>query len=274
MIPDLNMSHAKYFKDRKGNPLEHPEATPLVQVLGRHDQAIFLPAELLTRNELETRVREQLPQWASFKPEQRRAAIEKIRNFLVPGAQRTRGAGGFLPALGIVLDDNLVKCNATVLEIPDMIIAGVPVPQRKAESWAPLVQKANFEIEAKHQNTLKVIVFHHKQVRDGAKKVFYTIRDMVNQHNSHYTFDREPAKMIEFDTDTSHWGSVERELSPTSNVPSNVFVLSFVKPREQADRAYPVVKQILGAGGKYLRESDRRTYTALSQNCHFWRIFD
>jgi hypothetical protein len=250
MIPDLNMSHTKYFKDRKNTPLKHPEATPLVQVLGRHDQAIFLPAELLAKNELETRVREQLPQLASFKPEQRHAAIDKIRKYLVPGAQRTRESGGLLPALGIVLDDNLVRCRATVLDIPRMMIAGVPVPQDKAESWTPLVQKANFKLKAKQENTLKVIVFHHKQVREGAKKVFYTIRDMVNQHNSHYAFDREPAKMIEFETDQAHWGNVERELSPTSNVPNNVFVLNFIKPRGQVDPAYPVVKKILGAGGK------------------------
>jgi hypothetical protein len=249
MIENLNMSHTEYFQRRKNVRLKYPGAKPLVQVLGRHDEAIFLPAELVARNELDTKVREQLPQVASFKPEQRYDAIDKIRRFLVPGAQQTRGAGGLLPAIGIVLDDALVQCQASVLPVPIMLVNNVAVPQSNAENWAPLLSKADFRLKPNSENTLKVYVFYHRQVQDGARRVYNKIRDSVNSHNARYRLDQDPLQMVVFDSDQSHWGAVEKTLAPKNIVPSNIFVLDFIKPRAQQDPAYPVVKKMLGANG-------------------------
>ena len=73
----------------------------MVEVLGRRKQNIFLPAEMICGDSLDRRVKEMLPTIASCTPEERNEAIEKVRQFLIPGAQKTRGAGGLLPACGI-----------------------------------------------------------------------------------------------------------------------------------------------------------------------------
>jgi hypothetical protein len=78
------MSHAEYFKSVKNIQLEHPKARPMIAVLGQRKQTIYLPAELVTGNELDPRVREQLPKIASFSPDVRTKAIENIKAFLTP----------------------------------------------------------------------------------------------------------------------------------------------------------------------------------------------
>ena len=67
-VEGLGMSHAEYFERRKGIKLKHPNATPMIAVLGRRNQTIYLPPELVAGNELERGVKERLPMIASFKP--------------------------------------------------------------------------------------------------------------------------------------------------------------------------------------------------------------
>ena len=62
----------------------------MIAVLGRRNQTIFLPPELVAGNELEARVKQQLPMIASYKPDARNQAIDKIRSYLIPGAQKVR----------------------------------------------------------------------------------------------------------------------------------------------------------------------------------------
>lgn len=77
-VPDKGISHTKYFQ-QKGIELKYPDSKPMVVVLGRHDQSIFLPAELVCGTELDVKVCEMLPQIASFPPEKRNQAIEEIK---------------------------------------------------------------------------------------------------------------------------------------------------------------------------------------------------
>lgn len=81
----------------------------MIECLGRRKQPIFLPAELVCGDELDRRVKEMLPSVASFTPEKRNEAIEEIKAFLIPGAQKTKNAGGLLPACGIVLKEDRLQ---------------------------------------------------------------------------------------------------------------------------------------------------------------------
>ena len=113
-VTALNMSHAEYFEKRKGVTLKYPNVKAMVIVLGRNNQQIAFPPELITSNHLGQNVKEQLPMIASFRPATRNNAIEKIRAYLVPGAQTSKNAGGLLPALGIQLHDGRLSAKAHV----------------------------------------------------------------------------------------------------------------------------------------------------------------
>jgi hypothetical protein len=195
-VEGLGMSHAEYFSKRKNIALKHPDAKPMIAVLGRRNQTIFLPAELVAGNELESRVKQQLPMIASYKPEARNAAIEKIRSYLVPGAQKTKGACGLLPALGIQLHDGRLSAKAQVLPLPMMMAAGVQVPKSKGENWAPLLNRANFNVEPKRANTLKVILIYNEKLERGAKQVYDKVRDLVNNFNTTYRFSEQPLQLV------------------------------------------------------------------------------
>jgi hypothetical protein len=248
-VEGLGMSHAEYFKQRKNIILKYPNAKPMIAVLGRRNQTIFLPAELVAGNELERRVKEQLPQIASYKPEARNAAIDKIRAYLVPGAQKTKGAGGLLPALGIVLHDLRLNAKAEVLPLPMILAAGVKVPAGRGENWAPLLGRANFNVSPKQSNTLNVILIYNEKLERGAMSVFTRIRDLVNGFGTAYRFGDKPFEMVKAGDNERHWGAVEKCFSQKSALPENVFVLDFTKPRGSTDPAYPVVKQMLTASG-------------------------
>jgi hypothetical protein len=230
-----------------------------VVVLGRNKQTIHLPAELVTGNELDPRVREQLPKVASFQPERRTKAIEKIKAFLIPGAQRSKGAGGLLPAIGIILESDQLKATAEVLALPRMIAAGVEVPKAMAENWAPILSRANFNIDPKRVLTLNVVLFYHSKLRSAAIRVYDQIRDRVNSFKSFYRFGDHPLALQEVGDNGRHWGEVERYFS--QKMPSNIFVLDFVKPSQGSlDPAYPVVKQMLTAKGYLSQFVNFKTY--------------
>ena len=249
LIEGLNISHADYFQKRKGIDLKYPDAMPMIAVLGRRNQTIFLPAELVAGNELERRVKEQLPMIASYKPETRNAAIEKVRSFLVPGAQKTKGAGGLLPALGIVLRDDRLKAKAHVLPLPMMMAAGIMIPKERGENWAPALNRASFKVEPQSSNVLDVVLVYNERLERGAKQVYSRIQRLVNNFNAAYRFSEEPLLMIRAGEREKHWEAVEQYLSTSSHNHENVFVLDFNKPRGASDPAYPVVKQLLTKHG-------------------------
>ena len=147
-VEGLGMSHADYFAKRKNRPLQYPNARPIVAVLGRNNSKIHFPAEFVCVNELEPFVKRQLPLIASFKPEVRHSAIEEIRRFLTPGAQKTRGVGGgLLPALGIVVKDQRIKVGVEVLPLPIMLAAGMTVSQRHSKNWEPIIKNADYKVD-------------------------------------------------------------------------------------------------------------------------------
>lgn len=194
-VEGLDMSHAEYFAKRKKIELKYPNARPMIAVLGRRNQTIYLPPELVAGNELEARVKQQLPMIASYKPESRNQAIDKIRSYLIPGAQKSKGAGGLLPALGIQLADGRLSAKAEVLPLPMLKAAGIEVPKNKGENWAPFLNKANFKIDPKNSNTMQVIVFHNRKI-SGAIKVYNKIRNLVNSFNATYRFSDEPLQIV------------------------------------------------------------------------------
>ena len=235
-INGKNISHAEYFKTRKNIVLQYPKAKPLLEVLGRRKQTIFLPgkrficilhsafisggctisslvshhyhchadtAELCCGDELDRRVKEMLPSIASYTPERRNQAIEEIKGYLIPGKQKTKNASGLLPACGIVLSETRLQAKATVLPVPVLIAAGVPVPQRYAENWAPALSKATFNLDSSRAVKLSAVVFYSAKLRNGHRGVYNTIRNLVNGFHASYMFG-EHAEFVE--TGMAHLG--------------------------------------------------------------------
>jgi hypothetical protein len=152
-----------------------------------------------------------------------------------------------LPAVGIILNENRIQTDAQVLSAPELIAAGVKVPKEKAENFAPAIGKAVFNIDPTQATELKVVVFHHRDLQQGAKSVYEKIRDLVNGFKTHFRFGQNPHELISTGDNEQHWGAVERHFS--SKTPANCFVLDFAKPRSSLDPAYPVVKHMLSKGG-------------------------
>ena len=163
-IPGTRTSHAAYFRT-KGVQLEFPNATPMVTVMGRRNENIFLPAELVTGNELDPSVKEKLPLLASFKPDRRRQEIESVSRFLVPGAQSTRGRSGLLPALGINLATERVKVAAAVIPAPRLIVAGIEV---SGSNFGNKVVEAKFKVQPNAVNQMNVILINHPELERTA----------------------------------------------------------------------------------------------------------
>eukprot|EP00980_Cylindrotheca_fusiformis_P009466 scaffold2068_cov96-Cylindrotheca_fusiformis.AAC.22 len=247
-VGGLGMYHSEYFQG-KNTPLEYPDAKPMVAVLGRRNTTIYFPAELVTGNELELGVKEQLPRIAMYKPRDRHDAIDRIRSFLVPGAQPSTHAGGLLPALGVQISNDRISAKAKVLPLPMMKAAGVPVPKKMKDNWAPVLIPANFKVNPGQPNTLNAVVIYHYRLEKAATQVFSRIRDIVNKYNATYRLSQEPVRMVRAGNGENHWEQVEKTFSDPSLSTHNVFVLDFTKPRFALDDAYPVVKQMLTKHG-------------------------
>jgi hypothetical protein len=226
-IESLGISHAEYFEQRKGVVLKYPNAVPMIAVLGRRNETIFLPPELVAGNELERRVKELLPMIASFTPDIRNKAIDKIRSYLVPGAQKAKGAGGLLPALGVMLNDGRLCAKAQVLPLPRMLTAGVEIPASRGANWAPLLNRTDFRIEPGQANTLNVILVYHEKLEQGARGVFDKVRDLVNGMNSSFRFSNAPVELIRAGT----YGDKQQFI--TCPLPSHIFLNNHFRRRQR-----------------------------------------
>lgn len=187
-----------------------------------------------------------LPIVASFKPDVRNKALEKIKTFLIPGTQTSTG-GTLLPAIGIILEQNRLMAKAQVLTLPDLIAAGTKIPQKNGENWAPLLSQANFNINPSHVTKLNVVIFHHRDLARGVDAVYSKIKKFVNNYNTLYRFKDDPPKVVQVGDNEQHWGTVEKEFASLQM--DNLFVLDFCKPRGGSDPAYPVVKHMLTSNG-------------------------
>jgi len=257
-IPGKDISHFEYFA-RKGITLQYPDASPMIVLNGRKNQRIFLPPELVSGTELEPRVREMLPQIASYGPEKRYGAIQKMKEFLKPGAQTTRRREGLLPALGIILKEGRDVVRARVLRVPEMIAAGVPIPKDKGEMWAPFVSKANFKVEPTRATVFNVVVVHNRRVTQrDANKVYVNIKNLVNSFKAPFRFGDNKPTFVEAGDGAQHSGAIERHFS--GQMPPNLFVLDFLKPAGKTDPEYSVVKMVLARGGYLSQFVNFKTY--------------
>ena len=262
-VAGLGISHAEYFEKNKGIKLDYPNVRPVLAVLGRHNSTIYFPAELVCGNELEPKLKMQLPSISSFTPRERHDAIEEMKRFLKPGGQKTKGAGGgLLPALGIVLGEERMSVPVRVMALPTIIAAGVRVPERNGKMWAPLLKSANFRVEKGQVVELNVIVVYHRSLSKTFSRVFDRLRDIVNRLNAKYQFSLRPFACVEAGDLERHWGSVENFFRNNPNIPDNVFVLDFSKPanRSSNDPAYSVVKEMLGKAGHLSQFVNFNTY--------------
>jgi hypothetical protein len=255
-VQGKGISHTQYFES-KGVVLEYPDAKPLVAVQGRQKSTIYLPGELVMGNELDPKVREMLPQIASFTPAIRNKAIDKVKTFLKPGTQRSTG-GSLLPAIGVFLEDERIVTQAKVLPAPTLVAAGITIPQRNAEHWAPMLGRANYNIDPKQAVQFNVVLFHHSRLGGGALAVYGRIRDFVNSLRTYFRFGTKPYAIIEAGDNEAHWGAFEKYFS--GKAPDNLFVLDFVKPRAALDPAYPVVKHMLARSGYMSQFVNFKTY--------------
>jgi hypothetical protein len=95
-----------------------------------------------------------------------------LQNFLTPGAQKTKNAGGLLPACGIELRADRLQAKSVVMPTPMLMAAGVQVPSRNAENWAPVLSKAKFDVAANRAIRLNCVVFFNKRLKNGAPGVY------------------------------------------------------------------------------------------------------
>mmetsp|Transcript_16083 Transcript_16083/g.23679 ORF Transcript_16083/g.23679 Transcript_16083/m.23679 type:complete len:944 (-) Transcript_16083:8-2839(-) len=247
-VEALNMSHAQYFAEKKKTKLKYPNATPMIEVMGRNKNPIFLPAELVCCNELDMKVRQKLPMIASFRPDVRDEAINKIQKFLIPGAQKTRGASSLLPAVGITLDDNRVQVPVQMLPFPVVMAAGMKIPEQSKLMWAPKMFHVDYKQSPNKAINLNVVVVTSKFVND-VDGMYRRIRDRVNGQNATYRMGNKPFVTITHQgNDNSHWRDVQKYFDGQKKL-QNIFVLDLVKPKTALDHAYPVVKCILAKGG-------------------------
>lgn len=257
-IPGKDISHLQYFT-RKGIHLSYPDAAPMVVLKGRKNQNIFLPPELVSSTELEQSVREMLPQIASYSPDKRHDALQKMKEFLKPGAQSTRRQEGLLPALGIVLKEGRDLVRARILRVPEMIAAGVPIPANKREMWAPVVSKANFKVEPDRSVVFNAIVIHNRRINQTvANKVYVNIKNLVNKFNAQFRFGNNTPVFVSAGDGGQHSGAIERHFS--GNMPPNAFVLNFLKPAGKTDPEYSMAKMLLARGGYLSQFVNFQTY--------------
>jgi hypothetical protein len=223
-IPDKKISHAQYFES-KGHKLKYPDAKLMVAVQGRRKMTIYFPAEMVAGNELDSRIKERLPSIASFTPDERKAAIDKVSKYLTPGAQKTKDAGGLLPALGIQLGNgSRINATARVLPIPAIIAAGVTIPGHKGENWAPLLTKASYTVDPKSATVLNIVLVCHNQLIRSSSKVYNRIRDMVNKYGGKYRMGEKPFVTVEAGTIFLMCRSVHREFFVNNDSNSSVVV--------------------------------------------------
>ena len=220
-VADLGMSHTTYYKERKNVILEFPAARPMIAVLGRNKRIIHLPPEIVCANELDDDVRSQLPQIASIKPDRRNDAIEAAKRFLIPGAQKSKGMSGLLPALGIVLSDTRLSAQAEVLPLPMMLSCGQRINETLGKStWAPQIAKATFDVNPHKAVILNVIVIHHHSI--DWEQSYRSIASMVNKRKSVFRFPDRPVKVISaLDDMERHWRAVATHFGGTERLPPN-----------------------------------------------------
>jgi hypothetical protein len=136
----------------------------------------------------------------------------------------------------------------------------VQIPKEKAENWAPVLSKANFNVKANSALVWNVVLVHHDSLKSSALKVYQNIANLVNGMNAKYRFGAKPLALINAgDRERSHRGEVEKYFS--GKVKENVFVLGFVRPNGSLDNAYPVVKQILAKNGFLSQFVNFKTYS-------------
>ena len=125
MIPGVG-SHAAYFKDSKGIPLQFPK-DPMIQSKGRSNMKIYLPPELLHTTELSKDVKAKLPQIAGFVPELRVNNLRNFVRFLEPGAQKTKGLQGLLPGIGLRVSGKNMPVQVVHMSVPTLQALGIQV---------------------------------------------------------------------------------------------------------------------------------------------------
>lgn len=196
------MSHAEYFKSRKGTHLHFPSARPLVEVQGRRNESIFFPAELVCGNELDPSVREHLPRIASYTPRERSEAVDEMMTFVGENDQLLASCGIML---GRVVKDGVTKAKflpakATVMSAPQLRAAGVKVPARYKDNWTTGMSDAWFNTpEPKQGVRFRVVVFYNNSCEaQRARDVYHQIRNFVEKFHAQFSFEDAPLQMVEF----------------------------------------------------------------------------
>jgi hypothetical protein len=122
MIDDYGISHLEYFNKKKGIPIMFP-GDPLIVTNGRKNKKNFFPPELLHPANISRKFKE-IPKSAILDPGTR---MEKIKRFLEPGAQKTKGLEGLLPSIGIQLKSDNIIVPYYQLEFPLLEAHGIKV---------------------------------------------------------------------------------------------------------------------------------------------------
>ena len=231
MLDGRPCTHARYFSDRKNTRLVYPRATPMIEVLGRRNETIFLPAELVFGEELDVRVKEMLPQIASYKPEERNDAVDKIFSQLIiaddpnpasitehlrPRGKYGEKAGGLLEACGITLCRNkddaskakVINAPCVHMSVPQLLARGIEVPKKFKQGWANCLSGAKYNTNANGPvTTLNAVVFYNDSLEKTKKgttiEVYRKIKNFVNDLGAKFRLAENP-QLREVKSDSSH----------------------------------------------------------------------
>lgn len=253
-VEGTGMNHAEYFENRKKHALDFPRARPMIEVQGRRNESIFLPAELVCGNELDSRIREQLPKVASYEPKVRDDALNEMMAFV-------GNEDHLLASCGIMLNRNMndnskarfLPTKAVVMKAPQLIAKGVQLSERYKDNWTRGMQDAWFRKRNPTAGVeLKVLVFYNRREinEGGAMSVFNMIRFYVKSFQAAYSFEERPLALCGFEPSDDGYDQcalMKKQLS--QDVPENIFVLNFIKQKGKTDPSYPVIKHLLGVHG-------------------------
>lgn len=279
-VTGLNMTHARYFLERKNIRLNFPNARPMVQVLGRRNESIFFPAELVFGEELDAQVKDQLPLIASFRPEQRNTVVDEIMHKLTildnaadapgetildrlnqPGIEKGKAAG-LLASCGICFARDkadpkkarVINAKAVLMPIPKLIALGVEVPKNLKHFWVsqlrPHSRHALYNTDAVDSVIwLNPVVVYSSTIDQGSVwDVYSRIRSFVNAFGSKFRLADKPVMErvdVANHSKNTHCEKVSNCLSSQLRELENIFVLDLIRPGGKYDPDYHPVKQMV-----------------------------
>ena len=84
-----------------------------------------------------------------------------------------------------------------MLPLPKLMAAGVQIPEKMKNMWAPQLAHSNYRVNPRESNVFNVVLIHHEQLnKNDANQVYGKIRDSVNKLSTLYRFSDAPVHVL------------------------------------------------------------------------------